>query len=62
MRYLGTKEISERLRLSRRTIQKWCMSGKIAGIRQISGRFYIPVSALNDWLKKHDINKSEDDI
>lgn len=50
--YLTDKEVSERLKVSRRTIQEWRNEGKVAYI-QLDGKIIYPESALQSLLDRH---------
>lgn len=50
--YLTDKEVSERLKVSRRTLQEWRNEGRIAYI-QLDGKIIYPESALQTLLNKH---------
>lgn len=50
--YLTDKEVSERLKVSRRTLQEWRDEGRIAYI-QLDGKIIYPESALQTLLNKH---------
>lgn len=50
--YLTDKEVSERLKVSRRTLQEWRNEGKIAYI-QLDGKIIYPESALQSLLARH---------
>lgn len=50
--YLTDKEVSERLKISRRTLQEWRNEGKIAYI-QLDGKIIYPESALQTLLDQH---------
>lgn len=50
--YLTDKEVSERLKISRRTLQEWRNSGKIEFI-QLEGKILYTESALQRLLDKY---------
>ena len=50
--YLTDKEVSERLKVSRRTLQEWRNDGKISYV-QLDGKILYAESALQTLLKKH---------
>ncbi|MEG2594570.1 MAG: helix-turn-helix domain-containing protein [Bacteroides sp.] len=50
--YLTDKEVSERLKVSRRTLQEWRNEGQIAYI-QLDGKIIYPESALQSLLDQH---------
>lgn len=50
--YLTDKEVSERLKVSRRTLQEWRNEGRIAYI-QLDGKIIYPESALQTLLDQH---------
>ena len=50
--YLTDKEVSERLKISRRTLQEWRNSGKIEFI-QFEGKILYTESAIQRLLDKH---------
>ncbi len=50
--YLTDKELSERLKISRRTLQEWRNSGKIEFI-QFEGKILYTESAIQRLLDKH---------
>lgn len=50
--YLTDKEVSERLKVGRRTLQEWRNEGRIAYI-QLDGKIIYPESALQTLLNKH---------
>ncbi len=50
--YLTDKELSERLKISRRTIQEWRDSGKIDFIK-LNGKIIYAESAIQSFLSKH---------
>lgn len=50
--YLTDKEVSERLKVSRRTLQEWRNEGKVAYI-QLDGKIIYPESALQSLLDRH---------
>ncbi len=53
--YLTDKEVSERLKISRRTLQEWRNEGKIAYI-QLGGKIIYAESAIQSILERHYIN------
>ena len=50
--YLTDKEVSERLKVSRRTLQEWRNEGKVAYV-QLDGKIIYPESALQTLLLQH---------
>lgn len=50
--YLTDKEVSERLKVSRRTLQEWRNEGRIAYI-QLDGKIIYPESTLQRLLARH---------
>lgn len=56
--YLTDKEVSERLKVSRRTLQEWRNEGKIPYI-QLDGKILYAESAIEILLKKHHRNAWE---
>lgn len=50
--YLTDKEVSERLKVSRRTLQEWRNEGRVAYI-QLDGKIIYAESALQTLLDRH---------
>jgi excisionase family DNA binding protein len=48
---LGTREIGRQLGLTRRTIERWCRTGRLPGV-QVGRLWRVPADALEDLTRR----------